>query len=85
MYSYESIPLSLPNPLALQPPVFRIEGFPSVLSTGASQSFRSQDGVWNRRGRVLGGGSAVNAGFYRSASREATGERVVGGYNKPNY
>lgn len=27
------------------------------------QSFQSQEGVFNRRARVLGGGSAINAGF----------------------
>ena len=32
------------------------------------QSFRSADGVHNRRVRVLGGGSAINAGFYSRAS-----------------
>ncbi|KAG0610692.1 hypothetical protein M758_7G084400 [Ceratodon purpureus] len=32
------------------------------------QSFQSQDGVFNRRARVLGGGSAINAGFYSRAS-----------------
>ncbi|XP_024384220.1 protein HOTHEAD isoform X2 [Physcomitrium patens] len=32
------------------------------------QSFQSQDGVFNRRARVLGGGSSINAGFYSRAS-----------------
>ncbi|GAB2294063.1 hypothetical protein Dimus_028279 [Dionaea muscipula] len=34
-----------------------------------AQQFISEDGVINARGRVLGGGSAVNAGFYTRASR----------------
>ncbi|KAL6321227.1 hypothetical protein AAG906_016261 [Vitis piasezkii] len=33
-----------------------------------SQSFISEDGVFNNRARVLGGGSALNAGFYSRAS-----------------
>lgn len=33
------------------------------------QQFISRDGVINARARVLGGGSAVNAGFYTRASR----------------
>ncbi|XP_002267848.2 protein HOTHEAD isoform X2 [Vitis vinifera] len=33
-----------------------------------SQSFISEDGVFNTRARVLGGGSALNAGFYSRAS-----------------
>lgn len=32
--------------------------------TSASQSFTSEDGVPNNRARVLGGGSAINAGFF---------------------
>lgn len=50
---------------AVQPAVYRREGFPCVLGTRAAQRFRSVDGVHNRRGNVLGGGSSVNAGFYR--------------------
>lgn len=38
-----------------------------MLSTRAAQAFRSTEGVQNRRGNVLGGGSAVNAGFYSRA------------------
>ncbi|GJV21313.1 HOTHEAD-like protein [Tanacetum coccineum] len=34
----------------------------------ASQYFVSTDGVFNARARVLGGGSAINAGFYTRAS-----------------
>ncbi|KAK2406375.1 protein HOTHEAD [Trifolium repens] len=37
-------------------------------STSASQYFLSTDGVFNARARVLGGGSAINAGFYTRAS-----------------
>ncbi|KAK9064210.1 hypothetical protein SSX86_015590 [Deinandra increscens subsp. villosa] len=37
-------------------------------STSPSQLFISKDGVRNARGRVLGGGSSINAGFYSRAS-----------------
>lgn len=36
--------------------------------TSASQSFTSEDGVPNQRARVLGGGSAINAGFFTYAT-----------------
>ncbi|XP_047176648.1 protein HOTHEAD-like [Vigna umbellata] len=36
--------------------------------TSASQYFISTDGVLNARGRVLGGGSSINAGFYTRAN-----------------
>lgn len=36
--------------------------------TSASQFFASTDGVLNARGRVLGGGSSINAGFYTRAN-----------------
>ncbi|GMH28152.1 hypothetical protein Nepgr_029995 [Nepenthes gracilis] len=35
-----------------------------------AQQFLSEDGVLNARARVLGGGSAINAGFYSRASSE---------------
>lgn len=35
-----------------------------------AQSFISEDGVPNARGRVLGGSSAINAGFYSRADQE---------------
>ncbi|GMH19663.1 hypothetical protein Nepgr_021504 [Nepenthes gracilis] len=35
-----------------------------------AQQFISEDGVINARARVLGGGSAINAGFFTKASRE---------------
>ncbi|XP_068635594.1 protein HOTHEAD-like [Aristolochia californica] len=38
--------------------------------TSPSQSFISEDGVFNNRARVLGGGSCLNAGFYTRASPE---------------
>eukprot|EP00897_Mesotaenium_endlicherianum_P008013 jgi/Mesen1/723/ME000011S00061 len=53
-----------------QPAVYRREGFPCVLGTNAAQPFLSVEGVENRRGNVLGGGSSVNAGFYSRASED---------------
>ncbi|KAG6543848.1 hypothetical protein Mapa_014688 [Marchantia paleacea] len=47
--------------------------FASVLTdindstTSPAQGFQSQDGVLNRRARVLGGGTSINAGFYSRA------------------
>ncbi|GLJ46009.1 hypothetical protein SUGI_0968990 [Cryptomeria japonica] len=38
--------------------------------TSIAQGFVSEDGVQLQRGRVLGGGTAINAGFYRRASME---------------
>lgn len=43
-------------------------GLADTSSTSASQAFASTDGVINARARVLGGGSAINAGFYTRAS-----------------
>ncbi|KAF5751283.1 hypothetical protein HS088_TW02G00296 [Tripterygium wilfordii] len=39
-----------------------------ISSSSASQYFISTDGVFNSRGRVLGGGTSINAGFYTRAS-----------------
>jgi len=48
--------------------VENLEGFYPNLQidtpTSTSQSFTSEDGVPNQRARVLGGGSAINAGFF---------------------
>ncbi|GMN44683.1 hypothetical protein TIFTF001_013862 [Ficus carica] len=38
--------------------------------TSPSQPFTSKDGVFNHRARVLGGGSALNAGFFSFASAD---------------
>ncbi|KAI3763379.1 hypothetical protein L1987_53836 [Smallanthus sonchifolius] len=39
-----------------------------ISDTSASQYFVSNDGVYNARARVLGGGTSINAGFYTRAS-----------------
>ncbi|XP_057514547.1 (R)-mandelonitrile lyase-like [Actinidia eriantha] len=51
------------------------EGFLNALTdvntyTSPAQPFTSEDGVPNARGRVLGGSSAINAGFYSRADQE---------------
>ncbi|EPS61959.1 hypothetical protein M569_12833, partial [Genlisea aurea] len=51
------------------------EGFLSTLRdtdrfTSPAQAFTSLDGVPNSRGRILGGSSAINAGFYSRADDE---------------
>ncbi|CAK8574537.1 unnamed protein product [Lathyrus sativus] len=63
-----------------RPSLMNQEGFlNTLLSANANnvnnddspaQSFVSEDGVLNARGRVLGGSSAINAGFYSRADRE---------------
>ncbi|PON88083.1 Glucose-methanol-choline oxidoreductase [Trema orientale] len=54
------------------PNIANIANFIDLLSdtsaTSPAQQFVSEDGVFNQRARVLGGGSAVNAGFYSYAS-----------------
>nr|XP_043622280.1 protein HOTHEAD-like [Erigeron canadensis] len=54
------------------PNITNITAFGAALmdtsSTSPSQLFFSEDGVRNARGRVLGGGSSINAGFYSRAS-----------------
>ncbi|EFJ09432.1 hypothetical protein SELMODRAFT_235799 [Selaginella moellendorffii] len=52
----------------------RVDGFHVNLLdydnyTSVAQGYRSEDGVLSHRGRVLGGGTALNAGFYTRASR----------------
>ncbi|GLJ35804.1 hypothetical protein SUGI_0718900 [Cryptomeria japonica] len=49
--------------------VFKASGDPNELPY-VMQGFVSEEGVQSVRGRVLGGGSAINAGFYSRASSE---------------
>ncbi|EOY25718.1 hypothetical protein QUC31_011741 [Theobroma cacao] len=51
------------------------EGFLTTLTQvdtydSPAQAFTSEDGVPNARGRILGGSSAINAGFYSRADQE---------------
>lgn len=56
------------------PNITNIGNFIASLSdtspTSPSQPFISEDGVFNHRARVLGGGSALNAGFFTFASAD---------------
>ncbi|KAI3803293.1 hypothetical protein L1987_31443 [Smallanthus sonchifolius] len=57
------------------PSVMRQEGFLSTLrqvdsSYSPAEAFSSEEGVPNARGRLLGGSSAINAGFYSRADDE---------------
>ncbi|GJY77743.1 (R)-mandelonitrile lyase-like protein [Tanacetum coccineum] len=57
------------------PNVMRQEGFISTLRqvdafVSAAEAFTSEEGVPNARGRILGGSSAINAGFYSRADDE---------------
>lgn len=51
------------------------EGFLATLTEvdtfdSPAQAFTSEDGVSNARGRILGGSSAINAGFYSRVDQE---------------
>lgn len=56
------------------PNITNLASFGAALSdlspSSPSQRFISEDGVINARGRVLGGGSCLNAGFYTRAAPE---------------
>ncbi|XP_052182066.1 (R)-mandelonitrile lyase-like, partial [Diospyros lotus] len=58
-----------------QPNLMTQDGFVAALTevdayNSPAQPFTSEDGVRNARGRVLGGSSAINAGFYSRADQE---------------
>nr|GMD32235.1 (R)-mandelonitrile lyase-like [Ipomoea batatas] len=58
------------------------EGFLNTLSEfdtfdSPAQPFISEDGVPNARGRILGGSSAINAGFYSRADEEFYGNSGI--------
>ncbi|XP_022738006.1 protein HOTHEAD-like [Durio zibethinus] len=56
----------------------RPENFISTITDNSpdsySQAFISEDGVFNRRARVLGGGTVINGGFYSHAETVFLGE-----------
>ncbi|GLT61113.1 hypothetical protein SLA2020_338410 [Shorea laevis] len=56
------------NPLVLDKKYYGLSLFQTDEYTSVAQRFISKDGVMNRRGRVLGGSSAINLGFYSRAS-----------------
>lgn len=58
----------------VKPNLMTQEGFLTTLMEvdafdSPAQAFTSEDGVPNARGRVLGGSSAINAGFYSRADQ----------------
>ncbi|PHT47115.1 (R)-mandelonitrile lyase-like [Capsicum baccatum] len=58
-----------------RPNLMTQEGFLTVLTDvdefeSPAQAFTSEDGVPNARGRILGGSSAINAGFYSRADQD---------------
>ncbi|KAL5981201.1 hypothetical protein ACLOJK_029122 [Asimina triloba] len=58
------------NPLIEERKKFGFASLQTDEFTSASRQFISKEGAVNQRGRVLGGSTAINAGFYRSASKE---------------
>ncbi|KAL0003865.1 hypothetical protein SO802_011426 [Lithocarpus litseifolius] len=56
------------NPLVLDKKYYGFALIETDKYTSVAQSFVSKDGVMNQRGRVLGGSSAINFGFYSRAS-----------------
>ncbi|XP_030503288.2 (R)-mandelonitrile lyase 1 [Cannabis sativa] len=73
--NYSVLVLERGNAPQSHPTVFTLAGFFSDLQkqddgTTPFQSFTSKDGVGNRRGRVLGGSSMINGGFYSRADDE---------------
>ncbi|KAJ4949772.1 hypothetical protein NE237_026746 [Protea cynaroides] len=65
-----------------KPNLMTQEGFLTTLMEvdafdSPAQAFTSEDGVPNARGRVLGGSSAINAGFYSRADQEFYGRSGV--------
>ncbi|XP_031402819.1 (R)-mandelonitrile lyase-like [Punica granatum] len=58
------------NPLVMEKKYYGYSLFETDEFSSVAQSFVSVDGVRNLRGRVLGGSSAINGGFYSRASKE---------------
>ncbi|KAM0987195.1 hypothetical protein ACFX2A_011515 [Malus domestica] len=58
------------NPLVLDTKYYGFSLLQTDQYTSVAQSFVSNDGVSNLRGRVLGGASAINGGFYSRASED---------------
>ncbi|KAG9148216.1 hypothetical protein Leryth_025696 [Lithospermum erythrorhizon] len=64
------------------PSLMTQEGFLTAITEvddydSPTQAFTSEDGVRNARGRVLGGSSAINAGFYSRADQEFFGRSGI--------
>ncbi|TXG56512.1 hypothetical protein EZV62_017825 [Acer yangbiense] len=58
------------NPLVIEKKKYGFSLIQTDEFSSVAQSFISKDGVSNHRGRVLGGSSAINGGFYSRASED---------------
>ncbi|CAN1187818.1 (R)-mandelonitrile lyase-like [Linum perenne] len=58
------------NPLITDKRLYGLSLLQTDEFSSVSQSFTSEEGVVNRRGRVLGGSTAINAAFYSRASEK---------------
>ncbi|EXC19988.1 Protein HOTHEAD [Morus notabilis] len=58
------------NPLILDKNLYGLSLLQTDKYTSVAQMFVSEDGIQNLRGRVLGGSSAINGGFYSRASED---------------
>ncbi|XP_015895128.2 protein HOTHEAD isoform X2 [Ziziphus jujuba] len=61
---------SFENPFILEKKYYGFSLLQTDEHTSLAQSFISKDGISNLRGRVLGGSSAMNGGFYSRASQD---------------
>ncbi|GAB4842690.1 hypothetical protein Ancab_012666 [Ancistrocladus abbreviatus] len=69
------VPYERPNLMSQEgflPTLLQVDQFDSP-----AQAFVSEDGVPNARGRVLGGSSAINAGFYSRADQDFYGKSGI--------
>ena len=58
------------NPTILDKSLYGLSLLETDEFSSVAQSFVSEDGIPNLRGRVLGGSSAINGGFYSRASQD---------------
>ncbi|KAK3223029.1 hypothetical protein Dsin_010054 [Dipteronia sinensis] len=59
------------NPLVIDKKYYGLSLLQTDEFSSVAQSFISKDGVSNLRGRILGGSSAINGGFYSRASEDS--------------
>ncbi|KAK2636197.1 hypothetical protein Ddye_030989 [Dipteronia dyeriana] len=59
------------NPLVIDKKYYGLSLLQTDEFSSVAQSFISKDGVTNLRGRVLGGSSSINGGFYSRASEDS--------------
>lgn len=58
------------NPMVMEKKYYGFSLLETDEYSSVAQSFVSRDGVMNHRGRVLGGSSSINGGFYSRASSD---------------